>query len=285
MPTISRPDGTTIHYEVFGGGYPLLLIAPGGVSSEIAFWGRSPFDPTKELADEFMVIGMDQRFAGSSYAPLKAFSYDDCSADQLAVLDAVGAERAHVMGGCIGCAHSWNLVQTAPGRISAAVCQNPVGIDETNTLGTFYAMFNETMRLARASGVKAVTAAAMENPLFVMNNAAGPFAPRINADPEFRGEVEALTTEGYVSRIIRFRDGMWPPNPPYFTVTEEWMRACATPMLILPGQDPFHPTGIAKRIAAEAKAAQYVDVGWALPEKKAETVAAVRAFLRANTPG
>ena len=36
MPTISRPDGSTIHYEVFGSGYPLLLIAPGGVSSEIA---------------------------------------------------------------------------------------------------------------------------------------------------------------------------------------------------------------------------------------------------------
>ena len=40
MPEITRPDGATIHYEVVGRGYPLLLIAPGGVSSQVAFWKR-----------------------------------------------------------------------------------------------------------------------------------------------------------------------------------------------------------------------------------------------------
>ena len=68
MPTLSRPDGTTIHYEVFGSGYPLLLIAPGGVSSEIAFWGRSVFDPTKELANDFQLnlsdVGAALKFEG-----------------------------------------------------------------------------------------------------------------------------------------------------------------------------------------------------------------------------
>ena len=284
MPTLSRPDGTTIHSEVFGSGYPLLLIAPGGVSSQIDFWARSPFDPTTELSDEFMVIAMDQRFAGTSHAPAIAFSYDDCSADQLAVLDAVGVPRAHAMGGCIGTAHVWNLIRTAPERVSAAVCQNPVGIDETNNMGTFYAMFKETMRLARSEGPAAVVRAARQNSLFVMNNSAGPFSAHIAADEAFAEQIAKMPVETYVALVVRFRDGMWPVNPPYFTVTEEWMRACATPMLVLPGADPFHPTGIAKRMCSEAKAAQYVEVGWALPENKAQTVATVRAFLKANTP-
>src|SRR5215207_6375598 len=85
MPEIARPDGATIHFEVYGSGFPLLLIAPGGVSSEIrSWWERSPVNPIKELADEFMVIGMDQRHAGGSPAPAAAFSYDLAVADQLA---------------------------------------------------------------------------------------------------------------------------------------------------------------------------------------------------------
>ena len=38
MPTVTRPDGAVIHYETWGDGFPLLLIAPGGVSSQIDFW-------------------------------------------------------------------------------------------------------------------------------------------------------------------------------------------------------------------------------------------------------
>ena len=98
MPTISRPDGTTINYEVHGSGFPLLLIAPGGVSSEIAFWRRGPIDPIRDFASDFTVIAMDQRFAGKSHAPAKAFSYEDASADQLAVSTRSGSSRKSVPG-------------------------------------------------------------------------------------------------------------------------------------------------------------------------------------------
>ena len=188
MPTITRPDGATIHYEVFGSGFPLLLIAPGGVSSEISIWSRSAINPIQAYAENFTVIAMDQRHAGTSLAPMRPFSYDQCNGDQLAVLDALGFERAHVMGGCIGCAHIWNLVENAPERIVAAVTQDPVGLDDTNDIGVFYAMFAETMRLARAEGLEAVIKAAQENAFFMANNAAGPFAPLLAASEEARTE-------------------------------------------------------------------------------------------------
>jgi pimeloyl-ACP methyl ester carboxylesterase len=108
MPHITRPDGATIRYEVYGSGHPLLLIAPGGVSSSVEFWARSIIKPVEAFADDFMVIAMDQRHAGQSLAPMRPFSYAQCNADQLAVLDAVGVRTAHVMGGCIGCAHIWS---------------------------------------------------------------------------------------------------------------------------------------------------------------------------------
>jgi pimeloyl-ACP methyl ester carboxylesterase len=284
MPEIERPDGAVIHYEVFGSGFPLLLIAPGGVNSQIGFWERSAINPIKELAESFMVIGMDQRHAGRSPAPAIAFSYDQTAADQLAVLDAVGVQRAHVMGGCIGCAHALRLIHEAPDRSAAAVLQDPVGLDETNSLGTFYAMFDETMRLARAEGVEAVVRAAQENPLFVVNNAAGPFAQRLHDDPAFRDEVRGMTVERYVALIVRFRDGIWPANPPLFTVSKDWLRNCPAPLLVLPGSDPFHPTGIAHLICRTAPQATCLDVDCRSPEKRAATIAAIRDFLEEHTP-
>ncbi len=71
MPTFKRGD-VSIHFEEYGGGYPILLFAPGGMRSSIEFWANSPFDPTKELAANFRVIAMDQRNAGKSSAPITA---------------------------------------------------------------------------------------------------------------------------------------------------------------------------------------------------------------------
>ncbi len=285
MATISRPDGATIRYEVYGSGYPLLLIAPGGVSSSVEFWGRSIVKPIELFADDFMVIAMDQRHAGQSLAPMRPFSYAECNADQLAVLDAAGVQTAHVYGGCIGCAHIWSLLQNADGRITAAVCQDPVGLDHTNSVDTFYAMFHETMRLARAEGVEAVVKSAQENPLFVMNNAGGPFAPLLHASEEARAEVIDMGRERYIQLIVEFRDGIWPANPPYLTATDEFFRANQVPILVLPGRDPFHPTGVSHRICEAAPAARCLPVECRDPESLPGTIEEIRTFLKANTPG
>ena len=44
MPVFTRPDAE-IHYEVHGSGYALLLFAPGGLRSQLAFWRHSPSNP------------------------------------------------------------------------------------------------------------------------------------------------------------------------------------------------------------------------------------------------
>ena len=282
MPDIQRPDGATIHYEVSGNGHPLLLFAPGGVNSQIGFWRGSAINAIECFKDDFMVIAMDQRHAGKSPAPAVAFSYDDAVADQLAVLDDVGVERAHVMGGCIGCMYALRLIHDAPARVSGAVLQDPVGLDPTNSLDVFYAMFKDTMRLARAQGVGAVVEAALENPIFVTNNAAGPFAQRIHDDEPFREEIRAMRTSVYISLIVRFRDGIWPSGSPLMTVTEEWLKTCPAPLLVLPGSDAFHPTGIGHQICAEAPNAACLDVDARSDAKLADTIERIRQFLTEN---
>lgn len=284
MPDIERPDGAVIHYETFGAGYPLLCLAPGGVNSEIGFWQVSAINPLRELADEFLVIGMDQRHAGRSPAPAAPFSYGQAAADQLAVLDDLGLDRAHAYGGCIGVAYILRLAREAPGRITAGVGQDPVGLDATNSTDTFMEMFKPTLALAREGGTAAVIEAALANPVFMANNAAGPFARRLHDDAAFRAEVEGLGAEGYAALIEAFADGIWPDRAPYFSVDEADVRACATPLLILPGSDPFHPTGVAERICREAPDARCLPVDCRAEANLAETVAEIRRFLRERTP-
>ena len=280
MPDVMRPDGTTIHYEVFGGGFPLLLLAPGGVNSQIEFWQRSIINPIESFADEFMVIGMDQRHCGRSKTGLTPFSYDEAMQDQIAVLNDLGLARAHVMGGCIGCAYALRLADQAPARIAGAVMQDPVGLDQTNSLETFYAMFNPTIRLARAEGLEAVIESAQRDPIFMQNNEAGPFAQRIHDDPLFADALRAIRREGYIALVVEFRDGMWPQQPPYFAVNEVAVQRSHAPMLVLPGADPFHPTGIGQRICNEAPNARCLAVDARAEDNLPATLESIRAFLR-----
>jgi pimeloyl-ACP methyl ester carboxylesterase len=284
MAYCARPDGARIYYEVRGTGFPLLLIAPGGVNSQISFWSRTTVDALT-FADEFMVIAMDQRNAEHSPAPLAAPTWDDHAGDLLAVLDAVGAQRTHVWGGCIGVAYVLRLLHDAPDRVQAAVCQNPVGFAEgVNDRATFFAMFQPTIETAQAGGTAAVVAAALENPFFVENNRAGPFAARIAADPQFRAEVLALDPAAY-ERIIRAYDqNIWGRYAPYVSVEASFVRQIPQPLLVLPGSDPFHPTPVAERLAAEAPNVRYLDLGWRAPERAQDTAAQVRAFLREHSP-
>src|SRR5579863_4956483 len=141
MPVFERA-GVSLYYEEYGSGYPLLLFAPGGMRSSIDFWRHSPFDPTAELAQDFRVIAMDQRNAGRSRAPISAADgWETYAADHLALLDHLGARRAHVLGGCIGSSYCLGLCRRAPDRVSAAVLQNPIGLSADNR-DLFMGMFD-----------------------------------------------------------------------------------------------------------------------------------------------
>ena len=48
MTELTRPDGTVIHYEVTGSGYPILALAPGDATSGIGQWLGGPIHPVPQ---------------------------------------------------------------------------------------------------------------------------------------------------------------------------------------------------------------------------------------------
>jgi pimeloyl-ACP methyl ester carboxylesterase len=136
----SRPAATSkfyergkvrIHYEEQGKGFPLMLIAGGGLNSSIELLRRGdPFDPFAEFAGEFRCIGADLRNAngGQSSGPLEIDRpWDAYTDDHIGLMDHLGIDKFMVMGFCIGGPFIWNLLERAPNRVVAAVLAQPSG--------------------------------------------------------------------------------------------------------------------------------------------------------------
>ena len=120
-----------IHYEEAGSGFPLLLIAGGGLNSTISGLKRGdPFHAIEEFKGEYRCIALDLRNAngGQSSGPLEIDRpWDSHTDDQLGVMDHLGIDKFMVMGFCIGGPFIWNLLKRAPDRVVAAVLAQPSG--------------------------------------------------------------------------------------------------------------------------------------------------------------
>lgn len=141
MPVLTRPDGK-IAYRTHGTGYPVLLFAPGGLRSRMEMWPAPHGGPPRPWVDwtqalpaaGFTAIEMDQRNAGASRTAIEAdHGWDTYSADHIALLDHLGFDKFHVLGGCIGGSFCLNAIKYAPSRVTAAVLQNPIGLHPTET--------------------------------------------------------------------------------------------------------------------------------------------------------
>jgi pimeloyl-ACP methyl ester carboxylesterase len=140
MPIFKRDD-IELYYEEHGEGFPVLLIAPGGMRSTVSFWERTPWNPITQLVPYYRVIAMDQRNAGRSVAPIRATdSWHVYTADQLALLDHLGVERCHVAGMCIGGPYIMGLIQAAPQRVVSAVVFQTIGLHHNRQ--AFFEMFD-----------------------------------------------------------------------------------------------------------------------------------------------
>src|SRR5438093_9500379 len=118
-----------IHYEEAGSGFPLLLIAGGGLNSTISALAN-PFNPIDEFKAEYRCIASDLRNAngGQSSGPLEIERpWDAYADDHLGLMDHLRIDKFMVMGFCIGGPFIWNLLKRAPNRVVAAVLAQPSG--------------------------------------------------------------------------------------------------------------------------------------------------------------
>ncbi len=117
MPQIAIGD-CQLHYERHGTGYPVLFIT--GLGGLAAYWR----DQVLSFGRQFETITYDHRGIGQSDRPppcAVAYSIDGMARDAIALLDALGIERAHIVGHSTGGAILQTLALSHPDRIASAV--------------------------------------------------------------------------------------------------------------------------------------------------------------------
>jgi pimeloyl-ACP methyl ester carboxylesterase len=248
MPFFEK-GAVRIHYAEAGAGTPLLLIPGGGLNATMSFFsGGAPFNAMEQFKDRYRCITMDLRNAngGQSAGPLEIDRpWDAYTDDHLGLMDHLGIERFLVMGFCIGGPFIWNLLKRASDRIIAAVLVQPSG-------------FRPEMP-----------------DLFFTNNIAG-WAPALCAR---RPDITMAMAESFLTNMYRANADF------VFTVTRDFVRACQTPLLVLPDDVPAHPYAVAMESALLAPGAEVSLYPWKEPKDRiALAVRHVRTFLRANAP-
>jgi pimeloyl-ACP methyl ester carboxylesterase len=238
-----------IQYEEAGSGFPLLLIAGGGLNSTISgLTSGSLFNPIEEFKGEYHCIASDLRNAnsGQSSGPLEIDRpWDAYTDDHLGLMDHLGIQKFMVLGFCIGGPFIWNLLRRAPDRIVAAV-------------------------LAQPSGSRPEL-----RDLFYETNMKGWGPELVKRRPDITMEM-----------VDKFLTKMYRTNPDFvFTVTRDFVRHCQTPVLILPDDIPAHPYAVAMEAAMLAPKAEVSMFPWKEPKERIPlAVRQIRSFLRAHRP-
>jgi 3-oxoadipate enol-lactonase len=114
MPMLDRAN-ESLYYEVHGEGDPLLCIM--GLGGNIHFWEFQ----IPAFAERYRTIAFDNRGAGRSDKPAGPYTMQLLADDAIALLDAVGVERAHVIGISMGGMIAQDLVLRYPSRVGSLV--------------------------------------------------------------------------------------------------------------------------------------------------------------------
>jgi pimeloyl-ACP methyl ester carboxylesterase len=238
-----------IRYEETGTGFPLLLIAGGGLNnSTIAgIHGGNPFNTLEAFKGEFRCIYADLRnSAGQSTGPLEIDRpWDSYTDDHIGLMDHLGVDKFAVLGFCIAGPFIWNLMKRAPNRVVAAVPAQPVG---------FRPELPTSLYDSQTKGW------------------AEPLLKR-------RPDVTREQADQFLSRMFR-------NNPDFlFTVTRDFVKSCQTPVLVLPDDTAGHSYAVAIESAMLAPKGQLSMYPWKdTPEKIPLAVRHVRSFLLSHRP-
>lgn len=117
MDEVIVGDGTRIAYDVWGrhGAEPLLLIQ--GLGTDARGWALQRM----ALGRTFRCYAVDNRGVGQSDRPAGPYDLDQMTRDAIAVLDAEGIERAHVMGASMGGVMAQIMGVNHPDRVRSLV--------------------------------------------------------------------------------------------------------------------------------------------------------------------
>jgi pimeloyl-ACP methyl ester carboxylesterase len=237
-----------IHFQDVGSGFPLLVLPGGGQNSTISFMSeRAPFNATNEFKGEYRCITADLRNApsGQSSGPLEIDRSWDSYAD-----DQLGL-------------------------------MDHLGIKRFMVIG--YCIGGPFIWKLLQRAPDRIVAAVVSQPVGFRKESAVMYDNSMkNWAPELVKRRPDLTME----MVDRFLTRMYVTNADFvFSVTRDFVKACQTPVLVMPDDTPAHPYDMAMESAMLAPKSEISLFPWKEPKERIPVaVRHVRTFLRAHRP-
>ncbi|MGE5095510.1 MAG: alpha/beta fold hydrolase [Betaproteobacteria bacterium] len=255
-------DGIATRYEVQGSGPPLLMYSPGGFDATAEKWSTlgvyAKVKPLEHLAKHYTCIVFDRRETGQSGGRVERVTWAHYVAQGRGLLDHLKIDRAHLMGGCMGCSPVMAFGVAHPERVLSMVLWWPVG-------GARYRIrahqrVAEHIGFVQEHGVAGVAAhVRKEGKSFGADPRGGPWAAVIRSDPQFAARFAKQDVEAYKLTVTGMARTLFDRDTSPGAEPEDLMR-CDIPALVVPGKDDSHATSAARYLEECLPRAEYWDV-------------------------
>ena len=276
-------DGIRTRYEVSGSGPPLLLFSPGGFNAVVEQWSGlgvyAKVKPLEWLSQHFTCIAFDRRECGQSGGRVERVTFQHFVTQAAGLLDHLHIERAHIMGGCMGCSPVTAFAVAHPDRVGAMVLWWPTGGPKYRI--SSHMRFADHLGFVQREGLQAVVDLVQrDGKPFNADPRGGPWAAVIKADPEFAARYAAMDVERYKIIVDGLLRTMFDRDTAAGAEPEDMMQL-DIPALIVPGADAFHGTSAARYLQECLPKSDYWDVGVEGQTREAAEARVVR-FLKAH---
>jgi pimeloyl-ACP methyl ester carboxylesterase len=225
MPYATTDDGVRLYFEETGSGHPLILV------HEFAGDLRSYEPQMRHFGKRFRTVAYNARGFPPSDVPEQVASYSQARAadDILAVLDHIGAPKAHIVGLSMGGFATLHFGLRHPAR-ALSLCIGGCGYGaELDKRETFRAEADVIATTIRKEGM----------PAFAERYAYGPTRVQYeNKDPRGHAEFKTMLAEHSAVGSANTQQGVQKERPSLYTLVDE-MKRITVPTLIITGDEDW----------------------------------------------
>lgn len=255
-------DGITTRYEVVGSGPPILMYAPGGFDATVEKWsGLGVYAKIKlldHLPQQYTCILFDRRECGTSGGRVERVTWAHYVEQGKGLLDHLGFERAHIMGGCMGCCPVAAFGVAHPEATLSMILFWPVGGARYRL--TCHQRFAEHLAFVQQNGLaQVVSLVTASGKAFGADPRGGPWAATIRNDPAFAESYAKLDVEKYKLIVAGMGRTLFDRDTAPGAEPEDLLRL-DIPALIVPGRDASHATSAARYLEECLPRSEYWDV-------------------------
>jgi len=255
-------DGIMTHYEVVGSGQPVLMYSPGGFNATVETWRTQGIYAQIKLLDhlskKYACIVFDRRECGRSGGRVERVTWAHYVRQGRGLLDHLNIQRAHVIGGCMGCCPVTAFAVAYPQATLSMALYWPVGGAKYRL--SSHQRFAEHLGFVHQDGLEGVVALVMtSDKTFGADPRGGPWASVIRHDRAFADAYARQNVDRYKLIVAGMARTMFDRDTAPGAEPEDLLRL-DKPALIVPGRDASHAVSAARYLEECLARSEYFDI-------------------------